>query len=413
MELWSHLRSMILGDASKFNLTMRLCIAAAFALIQCILIWLTVLLFRFIKEKIRALVEKYIPSLTIRKFRILESAQILGGSYVILRTLKYVVVFIQLFLIIPLIFSLFAPTQNLAVTLFGYVLTPLKQIFHSLINYIPNLITIAIFVLIANYAIRSLKFFANRIEREKLVIPGFYPDWAQPTFNILRFLIYAFTIAVIYPYLPGSDSRIFQGVSVFVGIIVSFGSTSAINNLVAGIVLTYMRPFKLGDRIQLQNVTGFVVEKSPVIIRLRTHKNEYVTFPNSMVLTSSIINYHTSTTENEQGLILYADITFGYSTPWETVHELLIAAALKTSHVLAEPKPFVLQTSLDDFYAHYQINAYTKNAARVPAIYSELFSNIQSGFREAGLDLTAAHFRINLPLDARRNFTGQKNESLP
>jgi small-conductance mechanosensitive channel len=198
-----------------------------------------------------------------------------------------------------------------------------------------------------------------------------------------------------------------------VGIVISFGSTSAINNLVAGIVLTYMRPFKLGDRIQIQEVTGFVVEKSPVIIRLRTHKNEYVTFPNSMVLTSSIINYHTSTTEDEQGLIIYADITFGYSTPWETVHELLIAAALKTSHVLEDPKPFVLQTSLDDFYAHYQINAYTKNAGRVPAIYSELFSNIQSGFREAGLDLTAAHFRINLPFNAQRNFTGQKNESLP
>ncbi|MDR1307003.1 MAG: mechanosensitive ion channel family protein [Treponema sp.] len=413
MELWNHLRAMILGDASKFNLTIRLCIAASFAFIQCMLIWLTVLLFRGIKKKISVLVGKYIPTLTIRKFRILESAQILGGLYFILRALKYVVIFVQLFLIIPLIFSLFAPTQNLAATLFGYVLTPLKQILHSLISYIPNLITIVIFVLIANYAIRSLKFFATRIEREKLVIPGFYPDWAQPTFNILRFLIYAFTIAVIYPYLPGSDSRIFQGVSVFVGIIVSFGSTSAINNLVAGIVLTYMRPFKLGDRIQIQNVTGFVVEKSPVIIRLRTHKNEYVTFPNSMALTSNIINYHTSTTENEQGLILYADITFGYTTPWETVHELLIAAALKTSHVLAEPKPFVLQTSLDDFYAHYQINAYTKNAGQVPAIYSELFSNIQSGFREAGLDLTAAHFRINLPTDARRNFTGQKSGSLP
>jgi small-conductance mechanosensitive channel len=311
-----------------------------------------------------------------------------------------VLIFVQLFLIIPLIFSLFAPTQDLAATLFGYILTPLKQIALGFIQYIPNLISIIIFLVIAKYVIRSLKFFATRIERGKLVLPGFYPDWAQPTFNILRVLIYTFTVAIIYPYLPGSHSRIFQAVSVFVGVIFSLGSSSAINNLVAGVVLTYMRPFKLGDRIQLQNVTGFVVEKSPVIIRLRTHKNEYVTFPNSMVLTSSIINYHTST--EEQGLIIYAEITFGYSTPWETIHRLLIDAALKTTHVLREPAPFVLQTALDDFYAHYQINAYIQEINRIPAIYSELFANIQCCFREEGLDMTAAHFRINLPPEAQR-----------
>jgi small-conductance mechanosensitive channel len=356
--------------------------------------------FRWIREKLTNLVRKHIPTLTIKKLRILETDQILGALHFVFRGLYYVVIFVQLFLSIPLVFSLFALTQNLASTLFGYVLTPLKQILFGFISYIPNLITIIIFCFIARYIIRSLKFFATRIEREKLVIPGFYPDWAQPTFNILRFLIYAFTIAVIYPYLPGSDSRVFQGVSVFVGIIISFGSSSAINKLVAGIVLTYMRPFKLGDRIQIQNVTGFVVEKSPVIIRLRTHKNEYVTFPNSMVLTSSITNYDTSNDEHE-ALILYAEITFGYSTPWELIHELLINAALKTPRVLATPKPFVLQTALDDFYAHYQINVYTREVDYVPAIYSELFQNIQSTFREAGLDMTASHFRINLPAEGR------------
>ncbi|GHV86649.1 hypothetical protein AGMMS50230_22570 [Spirochaetia bacterium] len=359
--------------------------------------------FRWLSKKADAFVNKYIPSLTIKKFRIMEASQILEGINLILKLVKYIVIFLQLFLTIPLIFSLFEPTQDLAASLFDLVLSPLKHVLISLVEYIPNLITIIIFILIAKYAIRSLKFFAKRLEKEKIVIPGFYPEWAQPTFNILRFLIYAFTVAVIYPYLPGSSSRVFQGVSVFVGIIISFGSGSAITNLVAGLVITYMRPFKLGDRIQIQNVTGFVVEKSPVIIRLRTHKNEYVTFPNSMVLTSSIINYHTST--DEEGLILNAEITFGYATPWQTVHEILIAAALKTSYILPEPKPFVLQTALEDFYARYQINAYTRDVDYVPAIYSELFANIQNGFRETGLDLTASHFRINLVKDNAASIT--------
>jgi small-conductance mechanosensitive channel len=400
MEYWKNLHAMLSGDASRFGLTMRLGIAAAFVIAQSILIWITAMLFCWIQKRLSALVNKYIPSITIKKLRILEGAQIIGALHKTLKAVKYALVVFQLFLSIPLVFSLFEPTQDLAASLLSHILNPCKQVLAGLLSYIPNLITIVIFIAAAKYTIKSLRFFALRIEKEKLVIPGFYSDWAQPTFNILRFLIYAFTVAVIYPYLPGSDSRIFQGVSVFVGIVISFGSSSAIGNLVAGIVLTYMRPFKLGDRIQIQNVTGFVVEKSPVIVRLRTHKNEYVTFPNSMVLTSSIINYHTSTTE--EGLILNAEITFGYAAPWETIHAILVEAALKTTHIMAEPRPFVLQTALEDFYARYQINAYTKTVDQVPAIYSELFANIQSGFREAGLDMTASHFRINL-LENRRD----------
>jgi small-conductance mechanosensitive channel len=185
-----------------------------------------------------------------------------------------------------------------------------------------------------------------------------------------------------------------------VGIIFSLGSSTAIGNLIAGLVITYMRPFKIGDRIQFQNITGFVVEKSLIVIRIKTHKNEYVTFPNMMVLNSSIINYTPSSDEDEEGLILHADVTMGYAVPWTQVHEILIAAALKTTHVLKSPKPFVLQTALDDFYAKYQINAYTKEVDKAPRIYSELYENLQNGFKAAVIDLTAPAYQIRLPADA-------------
>jgi len=385
---------MISGNVSEFSLTFRLGIAAAVIVAQCLLIWLTAFFFSWLQKKITILVSKYVPPLTIKKIRLMETSQILGAIYLVIKVAKWVITAIQLFLSIPLVFSLFEPTSHHAHLLLDYFLVPLNKVLSGIIHYIPNLITIIIFITVAKYLIRTLKFFAVRIEKEKIVIPGFYPDWANPTLNILRFLIYVFTVAIIYPYLPGSNSRIFQGVSVFVGVIISFGSSSAISNLIAGLVLTYMRPFKLGDRIQIQNTTGFVVEKSPFVIRIRTHKNEYVTFPNSMVMTSNIINYHTSTAE--QGLILNAEVSFAYAIPWQKVHELLIAAALKTTYILDDPKPFVLQTSLEDFYAKYQINAYTKTVDYVPSIYSELFENIQNDFKEAGLDMTAAHFRINL-----------------
>jgi small-conductance mechanosensitive channel len=209
-------------------------------------------------------------------------------------------------------------------------------------------------------------------------------------------LLLAFTVAIIYPYLPGSESRVFQGVSVFVGIIFSIGSSSAIGNLVAGLVITYMRPFKLGDRVNIKDITGFVVEKNLMVVRLKTHKNEYVTFPNLTILGDKIINYNTSSDEDEEGLIIHAEVTYGYSTPWEKIHELLINAALATEHVLKKPKPFVLQTALDDFYARYQINCYTKEVGQIPRIYTVLYENIQNGFKEAGLDLTSAHYEVSV-----------------
>jgi len=372
----------------------RLVIALAIVIGQVLLIRIIWLLFKRLNTKIATTGREKIKPLYINKFRILSEKHVISVIEVILKLIKYIVTIIQLFLTIPIIFSLFSATKNIASTLFGYILTPIKHILMDAIGFIPNLFTIIIIITITRYVLKALKYFASQIEKGKLQIPGFYTDWARPTLRILQVLLWAFTIAVIYPFLPGSDSEAFKGVSVFIGIIFSVGSTSAIGNLIAGFVITYMRPFKIGDRVQIKDVTGFVVEKNLMVVRLRTHKNEYVTFPNLMILGSNIINYNTSSDEDEEGLIIYTEITFGYATPWQTIHDILINAALKTEHVQKTPMPFVLQTKLDDFYASYQINCYTKEVSKLPSIYAALYANIQSGFKEAGLDMTAAHYRV-------------------
>jgi small-conductance mechanosensitive channel len=397
-------------DTINMSLVIRLGIAAGIIIGQILLARFVWFLFKRLSGNITVYGGKNFKSLTIRKYHIMDTKQILNVIFFLLKIVKYIITFFQFFITIPIVFSFFPQTKNLASRLFGYILTPLSRIGQGIISYIPNLITIAVILFVSKYVLRSLKFFAVRIEKGKLVLPGFYSDWAQPTFNILRILLYAFTIAVVYPYLPGSESRIFQGVSVFVGIIVSLGSSSAVGNLVAGMVITYMRPFKIGDRIKLNDTIGFVVEKSPIVTRIKTHKNEYVTFPNLMVLTSSIVNYHTSSDEDEEGLIIHADITMGYSVPWPQVHEILIAAARKTARIQKTPKPFVLQTALDDFYARYQINAYTKEVDFIPAIYSELYEHLQDGFRAQGIDLTAPAYQIRLPPEI--NIPAPKREVL-
>jgi small-conductance mechanosensitive channel len=378
----------------NLNFFIRLVIVIAIIIVQALLIRLVWYLFKKLNKKIEESANEKIKPLVIKKLKLLTTKQITGIIEFFLRILKYVVTVVQLFITLPIIFSLFSATRNIATLLFHYILTELKTIGISIGSYIPKLITIIIIVLITRYILRGFKYIASQIEKEKVVIPGFYPDWAKPTYKILQVLLWAFAFALIYPYLPGADSRAFQGVSVFIGIIFSIGSTSAIGNLVAGLVITYMRPFKIGDRVQIKEITGFVVEKNLMVVRVKTHKNEYVTFPNVMILGSNIINYNTSSDEDEEGLILNFEISYGYATPWRTIHELLINAALATEYVQKKPKPFVLQTALDDFYARYQINCYTKEVSKVPLIYSMLFENIQNGFNEAGLDMTTAHFRI-------------------
>jgi len=378
----------------ELHLYQRIGIAIAIIAGQFILIWFIWFLFRRLDNRLENAGKEKIKPLVFKKIKIFTSKQIVKIIEFFLHLLKYLITGILLYITIPIIFSLFSATKNLSSVLFGYILNPVKNIMHGAVDYIPNLFYIIIIIIITRYVLKGLKFFALQIEKGKIKINGFYTEWAAPTYKILQVLLIAFTIAIIYPYLPGSDSGAFQGVSVFIGIIFSLGSTTAIGNLVAGLVITYMRPFKLGDRVKIKEITGFVVEKNLMVVRLKTHKNEYVTFPNLIILGSNIINYNTSSDEDEEGLIIFAEVTFGYATPWQTVHDILINAALATDHVQKNPKPFVLQTKLDDFYACYQINCYTKEVSKVPRIYTLLYENIQNGFRESGLDLTSSHYRV-------------------
>jgi small-conductance mechanosensitive channel len=258
------------------------------------------------------------------------------------------------------------------------------------VHYIPNLLTIIVIYVFTWYIVKLVKFIAGEIENGDFVIKNFYPEWAIPTFNIIRILLYTFMFVVIFPYLPGSDSRVFQGVTLFFGVLFSFGSSSAISNVVAGIVLTYMRPFKLGDRVRVGEILGDVIEKNLLITRIRTSKNEDITVPNATILNGATINY--SSSSQNLGLILNTNVMVGYDKPWRTVHELLIEAALASDGILAEPRPFVLQVALNEFSVTYQLNAYTALPNKMSTLYSGLHKNMVDKFNEAGIELLSPHF---------------------
>ena len=357
---------------------------------QYLLFRLTNWLFRKLKVRILRLKDTKIKPVSIQGYELLD-AQKQANLLVFLAGIgRYILMGIQLLITVPLIFIIFPQTEGLAYRLLGYIWNPIRNIFVDIIDYIPNLFTIVVIWYAVKYLVRMVLYLAREIEAGRLKFNGFYPDWAMPTFHIVRFLLYAFMIAMIYPYLPGSKSGVFQGISVFVGLIVSLGSSTVIGNIIAGLVITYMRPFKMGDRIKLNDTTGDIIEKTPLVTRIRTPKNEVVTVPNSFIMSSHTVNY--STSAREYGLIIHSEVSIGYDVPWRQVNQILIDAALNTPGVVDDPRPFVLETSLSDWYPVYQINAYIKEAHKMAQIYSDLHQTIQDKFNEAGIEIMSPHY---------------------
>ncbi|WP_294586586.1 mechanosensitive ion channel family protein [uncultured Bacteroides sp.] len=357
---------------------------------QFLLFKLTNWLFNKLKLRIQKLKDTKLKPISIQDYELLDTQKQVNLLIFLASMLRYLLMLLQLVLTVPMLFAIFPQTKKLAYDILSYIWNPVKDILLGIGSYIPNLFTILIICMAIKYLVRMVRYLANEVQSERLKITGFYADWAMPTYHIIRFLLYAFMIAMIYPYLPGSQTGVFQGISVFVGLIVSLGSSTVIGNIIAGLVITYMRPFKLGDRIQLNDTTGNVIEKTPLVTRIRTPKNEVITIPNSFIMSSHTVNF--SQSAREYGLIIHSEVTIGYDVPWRQVHQLLIDAALNTPGVVDDPKPFVLETSLSDWYPVYQVNAYIKEADRLAQIYSDLHQNIQDRFNEAGVEIMSPHY---------------------
>jgi len=286
--------------------------------------------------------------------------------------------------------SFYSSTREISMQVTKWVVSQLEFLGQSALDYLPNLLVLAVIVLVTTYAIRLLHLIFGEISKGQLKLRGFYPDWAEPTEKLVRMLLFVLALIVAFPYLPGAKSPAFQGISIFLGLLLSLGSSSAVANAIAGVILTYMRSFLVGDWVQIGETTGEVVEKTLLVTRVLTPKAEIITIPNATVMSGSVKNY--SVEAKKAGVIFYTTATIGYDAPWRTVHQLLINAAVATEHVLPQPVPFVLQRRLDDFYVAYELNAFTDCPSKMLNIFSDLHQNIQDKFNEAGVEICSPHF---------------------
>ena len=353
------------------------------------LFYLLNLLFRKIQQLLlrHSFFEKGIK---IKNYQILNKENMNYILTKVLFLLKLIVFFIVIFVSIPVGLKLFPSTQLWAERLLKLILDPLSQIGTAIVDYLPNLIIIGIIILIGRMVLNLMRYFLYEIERGALKIKGFYKEWAKPTYKMVRILFLCFIFIVIFPYLPGSGSSAFQGVSIFLGLLISFGSSSTISNGLAGIFITYMRAFRENDWIKVGDYIGMVIHRDSLVTRLKTINNEEVTVPNSTILSSSTMNF--SSMGRTNGLVVTTQVKVRYDARLEEVDATLIAAAQATKGVTDKITPYIYHISLNELNATYEINAVTFEPQNMYIIKSDLIKNIYNAFRERNIELTSIEY---------------------
>ncbi len=281
--------------------------------------------------------------------------------------------------------GLFPWTRGLSNGLVTLAVDPLRFLGQQLIAQVPNLVFLAILFLITRFVIRMVRFFFEGVAAGTVKLPNFDAEWAVPTYKLVRTLIVALALVVAYPYVPGSDTDAFRGISIFAGLVFSLGSSSLVGNLIAGYSMTYRRAFRPGDRVRIGEHVGEVVQMRLLATHLRTAKHEEVIVPNSAIVGAEVVNYTSFARSN--GLILHTTVGIGYETPWRQVEAMLIEAANRTPGLWQEPPPFVLQTGLGDFCITYEINVYCDTPHLMRKLYADLHRNILDVFNEYGVQI--------------------------
>lgn len=353
-----------------------------------LLAWLLALAFRRLDARIEA--SRRLGAFRVQQLELVSAVRMRHLARSAARLLRALMALVLAYAYLSLVFSFFPWTRGLASRLFGYLWAPVGALGEALLGYLPKLLFLAAIALATRWLLKLVKLLFEGLGSGALSLQGFHPDWAEPTYKLARLLVLAFALVIGFPYLPGSQSEAFKGVGLFVGLLFSLGSSGIVANMVAGVLITYMRPFRLGDVIEIGGTRGVVVEKSLLVTRVRTNKNVDVAVPNATVMGSQILNF--SAQAGQGRLLLHTSVTIGYDAPWRQIHGLLRRAAAATEGVLSEPEPFVLQTSLDDFYVSYQLNVATDCPEEMAGTYSRLHQAIQDAFFEAGVEIMSPHY---------------------
>ncbi|WP_455221329.1 mechanosensitive ion channel family protein [Kaarinaea lacus] len=348
-------------------------------------------LIAFLDRRFKRRVEK----LEAQSKRIVQAEQIWKLLLGILNLSKALLILLLLYFYLHSVLSLFPWTRYIAQSLINYTIEPVLIMGRAVIDYLPKLFFLIVLILVVRYLLKLNRMFFSAIASRRIRFENFDAEWSWPTYRIVRVLVIVFAIVIAYPYIPGSDSAAFKGISIMFGVLFSLGSTSMLSNIIAGYAMIYRRAFKVGDRIKIGDTIGDVEEMRLLVTNLRSLKNENVVIPNSQILNSEVTNY--SAMALQEGLILHTIVGIGYEVPWRQVEAMLLMAAERTSGLRTDKKPFVLQKSLGDFAVNYELNVYCDEVSQMMPLYSELHRNIQDVFNEYDVQIMTPAYEADSP----------------
>jgi len=352
-------------------------------------------LWRWFNALLRRRVQARIHSVGIQSFEVMRADRIraaLERTFFALRVLTYLGVLVT--------FATFAlaqwpETRDLSRRVVSVLLDPLLTLGRGLITNTPRLVFLAVLFFVIRGTLRLIRLFFDAVERGTVTLNNFDPEWSQPTYKIVRIAVVAFGLIVAYPYIPGSQSDAFKGVSLFIGIVFSLGSSTAIANIIAGYMMTYRRAFKVGDRVKIGDAIGEVIHARLQVTHLRSMKNEEIVIPNSQILGGEVLNY--TSLSKDRGLILHSEVAIGYDTPWRQVEALLLTAAARTPGLGTQPPPFVLVHKLGEFAITYEVNVPCGDVMKMGPTYTALHHSILDVFNEHGVQIMVPAYEGDPP----------------
>ncbi len=277
-----------------------------------------------------------------------------------------------------------------------WLLDLLGEFSHAILHAIPGLFTVAMIFVLTRFVADLIKGFFKRVEAGWLRVHWLEAETARATRRLVMVLLWLFALTVAYPFIPGSQTDAFKGISVLAGLMLSLGAAGFVNQVMSGFVVVYSRSVRTGEFVEVGATQGTITEVGMLATKLLTATREEVTIPNAVFVTSSLTNFSRHA-DAAHGSTIGTTVTIGYDAPWRQVHAMLIMAAERTRAIRRQPKPRVVQRQLDDFYVAYRLLFAIDRPETQLFVLSELHGHIQDVFNEYGVQILSPHFNSQPP----------------
>ena len=368
-------------------------IAAVGIFIALAALWMIGRAQRIIAGRFVAAAEKTVARSKIADLEMLRGLNLVDFERALVTSAKVAADLVVVYWGLTFVLRQFPYTRPWGESLRGFLVLTIENLGLGILEALPGLFTVALIFVITRFAIRVVALWFSAVERGTVSARWIYPETAQPTRRLLTALLWMFGAVFAYPYLPGSQTDAFKSVSVFLGLMVTIGSSGLVSQIMSGFMITYSRALRLGDFVKIGDVEGNVIHLGVLSTKIKTLRNEDVTVPNAVVVAQTTTDY--SRFGDSDGVFTSTSVTIGYDTPWRQVHALLLAAAARTEGLRESPKPAVLQESLQDFYVKYTLWVCLKRQETRPFTLNMLHANVQDLFNEYGVQIMSPNYVID------------------